>query len=727
MHSSLAHHSRVILSLVISLAFLSCGGNSPGTAGTSTGVPDTTPPSVSSTNPAPNANGVPLNLALSAIFSEPISPATVTSSTFSLTDQANTVVTGTVTSNGTTAMFTPSTSLDGSTAYTATLTTGIKDLAGNMLAAPYTWTFTTGTASSPPSFTKVIVTPNSPNNPWGKELGDINGDGKPDIIVAGSNGPLLWYAAPAWTVGTIAANGDYQTESGLALGDIDADGDLDVIVGYVWYENPRPGNPVTGPWSRHIIDLGLNDLNHDILAVDLDNDGKLDVAMRGEGRPEVIIYKQVTPTSWTKKTLDPGFGSNGLAAADLDGDGFRDLIVGGRWLKNPGGDIIGGAWSTFIFEPSNTWDWAGVAAVDFNSDGLIDIVLSVSEIQPGPVTWFQNPGNPTTSNAWIQHPIAPSLQNVHRVAIADMNNDGKQDVVASEYAGQGRLIIYTNGGGGLSWTANTIGNTGLHNIKAADIGNDGDMDIVGSIAFGVGNVELWENGLTGGGPAQNKVLIFTKVAPGRSVHAGTPSGVAAIQTIGAQNNFSAVETQDATLFTSSNLAQYKAVVFLNTNGDVLDTAQENAFKSYINAGGGFVGIHSAADTENGWDWYAGLVGALYGGSHTSDTTQATNRIEIASHPSTQGLPDPWVRTDEWYNYDRNPRTASGVTVLVRLDELTYSGGTMGSDHPIAWYHAYDGGRAWYTGGGSNVTPYSEPLFLSHLKGGILYAMGILPP
>jgi type 1 glutamine amidotransferase len=90
-------------------------------------------------------------------------------------------------------------------------------------------------------------------------------------------------------------------------------------------------------------------------------------------------------------------------------------------------------------------------------------------------------------------------------------------------------------------------------------------------------------------------------------------------------------------------------------------------------------------------------------------------------PSTSALPNPWVRSDEWYNFQAQP---AGVTVLARVDESTYTGGTMGAAHPISWQQAYDGGRAWYTAMGHSSCSYSERAFLDHLLGGIIWAAGI---
>ena len=180
-------------------------------------------------------------------------------------------------------------------------------------------------------------------------------------------------------------------------------------------------------------------------------------------------------------------------------------------------------------------------------------------------------------------------------------------------------------------------------------------------------------------------------------------------------------TEDATRFTDANLAQYNAIVFLNTTGDVLTNAtQLNALQHYIEVGGGWVGVHAASDTLHNWPWYGNLVGAYFV-SHPA-IQQATIRVEDRADPSTSRLPAAWVRTDEWYNFNLDPRAA--VHVLATVDETTYLGGSMGADHPISWSHYFDGGRAWYTASGHTPESYSEPLFQAHLLGGIQFAAGV---
>lgn len=214
------------------------------------------------------------------------------------------------------------------------------------------------------------------------------------------------------------------------------------------------------------------------------------------------------------------------------------------------------------------------------------------------------------------------------------------------------------------------------------------------------------------------VLVFSKTLGFR--HASIPAGIAAIKSLGRKYNFTVAATEDANVFTDASLAKYRVVVFLNTTGDILNAKQQSAFERFIRKGRGFVGIHAATDTEYDWGWYGRLVGTYF--ANHPQIQQATVNVTNRTHLSTQKLPDKWIRTDEWYNFRDNP--SRRVNVLAKLDESTYSGGTMGKNHPIAWYHRYDGGRAWYTGMGHTSETYSEPLFLEHILGGIRWAAGV---
>jgi type 1 glutamine amidotransferase len=217
--------------------------------------------------------------------------------------------------------------------------------------------------------------------------------------------------------------------------------------------------------------------------------------------------------------------------------------------------------------------------------------------------------------------------------------------------------------------------------------------------------------------AEHRVLVFSRTAGFR--HDSIPDGIAAVRRIGGEEGFEVEATEDASVFTDDRLAGFDAVVFLLTTGDVLDDGQERALQRYIGRGGGFVGVHSASDTEHAWPWYGELVGAFFAGHPAIQGASVfvTDRV----HASTRELPERWDRTDEWYNFDANPRPK--VHVLARLDEATYSGGAMGSDHPISWCRFFDGGRTWYTAMGHTRESYSDTLFIRHLSGGIRFAAG----
>ena len=215
-------------------------------------------------------------------------------------------------------------------------------------------------------------------------------------------------------------------------------------------------------------------------------------------------------------------------------------------------------------------------------------------------------------------------------------------------------------------------------------------------------------------PGSDAVLVFTRTEGFR--HASIEAGVAALRELASARGLAVEHTEDAGVFSPARLDAFGAVVFLNTTGDVLDTEQEAALKGFVEGGGGWLGVHSASDTEYDWPWYGALVGAYFE-SHP-EIQEAAVRVADADHPATRELPAEWVRTDEWYNFRALP--SSTVRILLRLDESTYDGGTMGDDHPAAWAHAVGDGRAVYTALGHTAASYAEPLFLAHLDGALCW-------
>lgn len=215
-----------------------------------------------------------------------------------------------------------------------------------------------------------------------------------------------------------------------------------------------------------------------------------------------------------------------------------------------------------------------------------------------------------------------------------------------------------------------------------------------------------------------RVLVFSRTMGFR--HLSIPDGIGAIRELGT-GRWCVDATEDPAVFTAENLRRYRAVVFLSTTGNVLDDAQQKAFEDYFRAGNGWVGIHAAADTEYEWPWYGKLVGAWFKGHPRNQ--QATVNVEDRTHRSTAMLPAEWKRLDEWYSFRSNPR--SDVHVLASLDEKSYDPEKVPmGDHPIAWCHEFDGGRAWYTALGHTKESYSEKLFLEHVREGIEWAAGI---
>ncbi|TAE48032.1 MAG: PKD domain-containing protein [Bacteroidetes bacterium] len=234
--------------------------------------------------------------------------------------------------------------------------------------------------------------------------------------------------------------------------------------------------------------------------------------------------------------------------------------------------------------------------------------------------------------------------------------------------------------------------------------------------------------LTGCGPKKRdevRLLVFSRTEGFR--HESIEAGQQALFKLGQENGFVVDTTENDSVFTEENLSRYSAVVFLNTTGDVLDAGQQADFQRYIQAGGGFIGVHSATDTEYEWPWYGRLVGGYFNG-HPSDPNvrQATMMIVDHKHSSTEFMAgkETWLRTDEFYNFKNLYRSApDSIIPLITIDEKTYQGGTNGDYHPMSWYHDYDGGRAFYTNFGHTKETYTEPEFLKHLLGGIRYAVG----
>lgn len=221
----------------------------------------------------------------------------------------------------------------------------------------------------------------------------------------------------------------------------------------------------------------------------------------------------------------------------------------------------------------------------------------------------------------------------------------------------------------------------------------------------------------------DSVLAFTRTTGFR--HPSIGPGIEALRRLGQDNGFAVQNTEDPADFTDERLARYDVVVWLNTDSEVLNDPARRAFERYIRAGGGWVGVHAASASEYDWAWYGQLLGGnAYFRGHPAVQSA---RVVVASpdHPSTQHLPQSFSMVDEWYSFRVNPRSA--VQVLLTLDESSYGVGDLAmGDHPIAWFHEFDGGRAWYTALGHPNELYGDARFTRHLLGGIRWAAGVAP-
>ncbi|MDT0687691.1 ThuA domain-containing protein [Autumnicola psychrophila] len=226
--------------------------------------------------------------------------------------------------------------------------------------------------------------------------------------------------------------------------------------------------------------------------------------------------------------------------------------------------------------------------------------------------------------------------------------------------------------------------------------------------------------------AQNQfnVLLFTKTAGWH--HKSINEGVTAMRTMAQRHSFDMQWHEDATRFNDEFLEQFDVIVFLNTTGDILNDEQQDAFKRFIQSGKGFVGIHSASDTEYDWPWYNELVGKMFH-IHPLEQSAMVDVVDT-NFPGMEIFPKRFLWTDEWYEF-LPEEYSENLNILLSVDEESYDpevqwgekvGKGMG-EHPIAWYQDFDNGRSFYTGLGHIAEIYKDPWFLHHLYGGIYWA------
>lgn len=356
-----------------------------------------------------------------------------------------------------------------------------------------------------------------PLDPWGKAVGDIDGDGSMDLVVCGNKprkpslfkrilnhtgisntpwtefGELVWYQSSGWKKEIVSNSYRFRTD--IEVVDMNSDGKGDIVSitdsGIIWFENPE--------WQEHRV--GTTVL-HDVEAIDLDSDGDIDLVGRNQrlfgydDSSKIYLYENESDGTWLLTTLTTEVGE-GLIVTDIDGDRFSDVVSNCRWFKNPGTLDDHNNWESYSYCDDWTWSDVFIDSFDMNHDGYTDIILSPAEPENEKyrVSWFESPGD--SGSKWSEHIVDNNVETViHSVRAGDFDNDGRTDVLTAKM-NQGQdpddVSIYWNVGKD-KWTREVISIKGSHSMRVIDFDKDGDLDFFGANWNGKHqSIELWEN------------------------------------------------------------------------------------------------------------------------------------------------------------------------------------------------------------------------------------------
>lgn len=232
------------------------------------------------------------------------------------------------------------------------------------------------------------------------------------------------------------------------------------------------------------------------------------------------------------------------------------------------------------------------------------------------------------------------------------------------------------------------------------------------------------------------VLLFSKSTGfrhGESIEAGKK----AFAELARKNNWFLYSTEEGGVFNPEQLTNFDVVIFNNSTGRVLNDTQQTALENYVEQGGSLIGIHGSGDDSHHWEWYEQNLTGVRFSHHPIDPQLQQTTVMLNAVPDTvltQGLPDVWTHTDEWYVFFENPRT-KGFHVLYTIDgEKIIPGGNflwikdkefgMGKDHPVSWYRASGRGRTFYTSMGHQADAWEQPAFVQMLENAVGSAKGI---